>query len=238
MTSDARNSILQTRFLNARSPLRLLEKGLHGGLGPGNVGAVLAGRGVGKTSFLVCVALDELLRGGHVLHVCLDHTLSHVRAYYDTVFEELASTTHLEDEAMVHADIDRRRSIRVYPKGSLSASKLRDAVKLETEAGGRPSLLILEGVNVASLPEDELRDLKALAGELAAEVWLEAQTSEERPAAVPASVARFGDLVSVVLTLEPGDAAVALRALKDHDNPDLEALHVALDPKTLLLVRN
>ena len=26
------------KFLNARSPLRLLEKGLHGGLGKGNLG--------------------------------------------------------------------------------------------------------------------------------------------------------------------------------------------------------
>jgi len=229
---------VQKRFLNARSPLRLLEKGLHGGLGAGNAGVVLAGRGVGKTSFLVCVALDELLRGGRVLHVCLDHTLSHVRAYYDTVFEELASTTHLEDEAMVHAEIDRRRSIRVYPQGSFTASKLRDAVKLEIEAGGQPSLLILEGVDVAKMLEEEMRDLVALAAELAAEVWLEAQASEERPGKLPSEVARFGDLVSVVLTLEPGETAVALRALKDHDNPDFEALHVALDPKTLLLVRN
>ena len=229
---------MQTRFLNARSPLRLLEKDLHGGLGPGNVGVVLAGRGVGKTSFLVCVALDELMRGGRVLHVCLDHTLSHVRAYYDTVFEELAATTHLEDEAMVHAEIDRRRSIRVYPKGGLSASKLRDDIKLESEAGAQPSLVILEGVDVAALPEDELRDLKALAEELAAEVWLEAQASEEGPTAVPPGVARFGELVSVVLALEPGQDTVGLRALKDHDNPDLEALHVALDPKTLLLVRS
>jgi hypothetical protein len=31
---------------------------------------------------------------------------------------------------------------------------------------------------------------------------------------------------------------VALRALKDHDNPDLSDLHVALDPNTLLLKRN
>ena len=31
------------KFLNARSPLRLLEKGLHGGLGVGNLGVVLAG---------------------------------------------------------------------------------------------------------------------------------------------------------------------------------------------------
>lgn len=229
---------MQKRFLNARSPLRLLEKGLHGGLGPGNLGVVLAGRGVGKTSFLVCVALDELMRGGSVLHVCLDHTVSHVRAYYDTVFEELAATTHLEDEAVVHADVDRRRSIRVYPRGGLSASKLRDAVKLEVEAGAKPSLLILEGLELDGWPEDELRDLVGLARELAAEVWLEAPSSEEGPATVPSAVARYGELVSVILALEPGDGTVALRALKDRDNPDLEALHVALDPKTLLLVRN
>ena len=37
------------------------------------------------------------------------------------------------------------------------------------------------------------------------------------------------DIVSVVLALEPGDGTVVLRALKDHDNDDLSALHVALD---------
>jgi hypothetical protein len=226
------------KFLNARSPLRLLEKGLHGGLGPGNVGVVLAGHGVGKTSFLVGVGLDELLRGGRVLHVCLDQTVAHLRAYYDTVFEDLAASSHLEDEAMVHADIDRRRSIRVYPPHALTTSKLRDAVKLEVEAGARPSLLILEGLECERLPEQEMGDLKALAGELAAEVWISASSAEEVPSELPAWVAPFGDRVSVVLALEPGDDAVALRALKDHDNPDLEALHVSLDPRTLLLVRS
>ena len=128
------------KFLNARSPLRLLEKGLHGGLGPGNLGVVLAGHGVGKRAFLVGVALDELMRGGCVLHVCVDDPVSHVRAHYDTVFEDLASTTHLEDEAAVHADVDRHRRIRVYPPDALTPSKLREAVKLESEAGSKPSL--------------------------------------------------------------------------------------------------
>ena len=41
-----------------------------------------------------------------------------------------------------------------------------------------------------------------------------------------------------ILVLEPGAESVALRALKDHDNPDLTALHVALDPKSLLLTRS
>jgi hypothetical protein len=48
------------KFVNARSPLRLLEKGLHGGLGIGNLGVLVAGHGVGKSSFLVGVGLDEL----------------------------------------------------------------------------------------------------------------------------------------------------------------------------------
>ena len=42
----------------------------------------------------------------------------------------------------------------------------------------------------------------------------------------------------MVLALEPGDGVVALRALKDHESPDLTALRVSLDPRTLLLVRS
>ena len=62
--------------------------------------------------------------------------------------------------------------------------------------------------------------------------------SKEQIAELPASVERVEDLVSVALALEPGDDVVLLRALKDHDNPDLTELHVALDPKTLLLTRH
>lgn len=229
---------MKRKFLNARSPLRLLEKGLHGGLGTGNLGVVRAGHGVGKTAFLVGVALDELLRGGRVLHVCLDDTLSHVRAHYDTVFEDLAATTHLEDEAIVHVEIDKRRNIRVYPPNTLSASKLRDAVKLEVEAGARPSLIVIEGLDAASLPADEIADLKALARELAAEIWITSSSSEECASEIPDELAARGDDVSVILGLEPDADTVRLRALKDHGNPDLENLHVSLDPHTLLLVRS
>ena len=229
------------KFLNARSPLRLLEKGLHGGLGIGNIGVLLAGHGMGKTSVLVCMALDELLRGGSVLHVTLDQTVSHVRTYYDTVFESLAASTHLEDAAVTHAEIDRRRSIRAYSPATFRCAKLRDAVKVESEAGAKPTLILLEGIELEPFERDELLDLRALAGELAAEVWISAVASGERVGAIPPTVSRFEDLISVILALEPdstGADAVALRALKDHDNPDLSALHVALDPHTLLLIRS
>ena len=216
----------------------LLEKGLHGGLGKGNVGVVLAGHGVGKTAFLVGVALDDLLRGGHVLHVSLDHTVSHVRAFYDSVFDDLAATTHLEDEAVVHADVDRCRSIRAYPPGGFDASKLREAVKIESEAGARPDVVIVEGLELADLPREQARELKALAEEIDAEIWLSEARDDERTPEMPKELGAIEDQISVVLALEPGSEAVQLRALKDHDNPDLSALHVALDPRTLLLTRS
>jgi len=226
------------KFLNARSPMRLLEKSLHGGLGPGNLGVVVAGHGVGKKSFLIGVALDELLRSGRVLHVSMAHTVSHIRDHYDTVFEELASTAHLENEAQVHADIDRNRSIRVYPRNALTTAKLREAVKVESATTGPPSLIVIEGLDFETTSREDFVDLKELAGEFAAEIWLSIASNDEQVKQLPPSVERVEDLVSVALALEPSDDAVLLRALKDHDNPDLSELHVAIDPKTLLLTRH
>jgi hypothetical protein len=227
------------RFLNARSPLRLLEKGLHGGLGTGSLGLVLAGPGLGKTSFLVGVALDDLLRGKPVLHVALDHSVQHVRDYYDTVFEDLANSTHLdENHGAVRAEIDKLRRIRVYPHGAFDAKRLREALALEAELGARPELVVVDGLDVAERTPAELDEWSAAAREAEVEVWMTANAPGERIAELPAALRPLERCFGVILAMEPSGESVALRALKDHDNPDVAALHVALDPKTLLLVRS
>jgi hypothetical protein len=222
-------------FLTARSPVRLLEKGLHGGLGKGNLGLVLAGHGVGKTAFLVCVGLDELLRGDPVLHVALDQTVAHTRAHYDTMFAELAAQAHLEDEAVVHAEVDRLRHIRAYLAAGFGAAKLREAVKIEQDTGTSPGLVIVDGFGAS---RDELLDMRSLAKELDAEIWLSASCPDEHVGELPPGLSDCRDVFAVILALEPGEGSVGLRALKDHESVDVEALRVALDPKTLLLVRS
>jgi len=223
-------------YLTARSPVRLLEKGLHGGLGDGNLGVVLAGHGVGKSSFLVGLALDELLRDRHVLHVALDETVDHVRAYYDTVFSDLSAEAQLEDSATVQAECDRNRSIRVYGSDGFHVGKLREALELEEETDAKPALVILDGAE--KLASTDVKALRELAGEANLELWLAVACGEEKVDGLPERLAAASGEVSVILALEPRDGAVALRALKDHDSPDVSALHVALDPRTLLLVRN
>ena len=60
------------------------------------------------------------------------------------------SSKHLEnDGADPRRDRPRAAAIRVYPPNSLTPAKLRDAVKLEREAGGAPSLIVLEGLDLA-----------------------------------------------------------------------------------------
>ena len=224
------------KFINARSPMRLFEKGLHGGLGVGNLGACVAGHGVGKTSFLVGVAIDELLRGGTVLHVALDQTVAHVRDYYDTVYLALAASTHIDEPTQIHAEIDDHRRIRAYRKGSFSASKLSDALKVEAESGVRPSLIVIDGLDPSLLTADDLAVVRSLAAGLAAEVWL--SLGAEGGAGLPSELADAESLINVIVTLESKGDEIILRAVKDHENEDLHDLHVGLDPRTLLLIRS
>jgi hypothetical protein len=111
-------------------------------------------------------------------------------------------------------------------------------VKLAREADTAPSLIVLEGLDLAQLTRADVEDLRSLAQELPAEIWLEATSDSERAVAVPAGIRPLEDQISVILALEPGEDVVRLRALKDHANPDLSDLHVSLDPRTLLLVRS
>src|SRR5512143_625271 len=105
---------MYAKEVNEHSPLRILEKSTHGGLGKGNLGVVMARAGVGKTACLVQIGLDDLMRGRDVLHVALGQTLEHVQSWYDALFDDLALRTRLEDKDAVRAQVVRHRVIKAY----------------------------------------------------------------------------------------------------------------------------
>ena len=226
------------KFVNARSPMRLLEKGLHGGLGIGNLGACVAGRGVGKTSFLVGMALDELLRGGTVIHIALGQSLGHVRDHYDTVYADLARGTHLDETLLTRTELDQNRRIHAFWPHAFNASKLAHVAKLEAEVGSRPTLIVIDGLTDPYIGLEDFLAIQELAREWAVEVWFTFDSGDECVKGLPVEYAGIDGVMSVVLALEPRGNEVILRALKDHENEDLRDLHVGLDPKTLLLTRN
>jgi hypothetical protein len=111
-------------------------------------------------------------------------------------------------------------------------------VEIQQDTGSAPALVILENFAAARGSRDELLDIKALAQELGAEIWLSVAYPGERVDGLPGPLGTSRDAFGVILALEPENRGVALRALKDHESPNPSALRVALDPRTLLLTRS
>jgi len=94
-----------------RSPLRILEKSIQGGLGKGNIGVLAARKGVGKTACLVHIATDKLFQDKPVIHVSYAARVDYIIAWYEDIFREIAKKRQLESALEVHDAIIRNRVI-------------------------------------------------------------------------------------------------------------------------------
>lgn len=232
---------MHRKDLNERSPLRLLEKSIHGGLGRGNIGVVAARRGLGKSAVLVGIALDDLMRCRKVLHVALDERFEKIQDYYDEIFMDLARTGNLQDINTERREVERYRNIHTYIGNCFSIAKLREAITfLNTYMDFYPAALIIEGYRFEQATEENMAELREIAREIDGELWMSAVThreSKKNERGIPEPVAHLENSIDVILALEQGDQSVTLRLLKDHNNPDVSPSHVALDPTTLLLIQ-
>lgn len=230
--------------VNAQSPLRILERSIHGGLGKGNLGVVMARAGVGKTAFLVQLGLDELMREKDVLHVALGQSLEHAQSWYDGLFDDMARDCDLANPEQVKAAIAQRRVIQAYPEDTVSPQQLEKAVTLYTDhLKITPSVIVVdryEWNEDVQQQASDLEALRALADKLGAELWMSAQTHRSQtgphPTKIPEPCAAYESLIDVVVFLEPTENLVSVRILKDHDNPNVDETHLELEPDTLQLI--
>ncbi len=254
--------------VSEKSPMRVFERSIHGGLGRGNVGAVVSRAGIGKTALLVQLALDDLMRDRKVLHIAHESPVDRVRAYYDEIFHELALVLGLQQPEAARLDIERNRLIfsllDTTPKappsqptplsgppssrGSVSVAKVAETVRFARDvAQFVPQTIVIDGFDFDVATSDTLAAIGALARESGAEVWLSAKSGAHAPvngppsasearASTPEPLRRFYDHLQVILLLQSDGDEVRLQIIKDHDNPDLSDLHLALDPKTMRVV--
>jgi len=231
---------MHRKELNERSPLRILDRSIHGGLGRGNVGVVVARHGVGKSAFLVGVALDDLMRRRKVLHVALDHPVERVATFYDEVFTDLCRREALEDVWRLRAEIERHRRIHCYTDGAFTIERLRAALAfLRDTEDFSPAAIMCEGVDFERLTLPELQEIKALAREADVEFWMSAVTTRgaaRNERGVPEPLAHLESSIDVILTMAYEGGAVQVALHKDHDSPDVPDLKLALDPTTMLLI--
>jgi hypothetical protein len=232
----------QSKELTERSPLRVLDHSIHGGLGPGNLGVACAGAGAGKSAFLVAVALDHLLSGRQILHVALDHPVDRVRDYYDEIFAELAESESLEEAPRARQEIERNRRIHAFAPHTFSVERLEQTLALfEQHAGQHPECLVVDGYDFGAGSPEEVSALKALVASRGAELWMSATLHKDHPITHPSGwpepIAAYEPLIDVLLRLKGDGRAVHLQLLKEHGRAVAEGVGLDLDPTTLLLKR-
>jgi hypothetical protein len=223
-----------------RSPIRVLEKSIHGGLGKGNLGIFAARKGVGKTACLCHVSLDRLLDGRSVLHLSFADDPHHIETWYKQIFHEVAQAYKLDDEFDIYDEIAHRKLIIHFKQKNVTFDHVVETVN--RIAGGvsfKAETWIVDGLNFDTIQEDEILRWKRLAEEREVEIWFSAAlpATDEKPAdrCIPPSIRRIENQLAVVICLEPQPGYISLELVKDHDSKDLEKLRLKLDPATLLI---
>jgi hypothetical protein len=229
--------------VNAQSPLRILERSIHGGLGRGNLGVILAPAGVGKSACLVQIGLDDLMREKAVLHVAVGQTVEHVSTWYDVLFDDLADQVELADRGGVRESIGHRRVIRAFAEGAFRPQRLDEALaQLEGALKLQPSAILIDGFDWTGPGcTAAVESIKALAGRAGAELWMTAQTPRGYDVASPRTLTPpcepCAALIDVGLFLEPHGSHVEVRLVKDFGNASPAGVRLTLHSDTLRLVK-
>jgi len=222
-----------------RSPVRVLEESIHGGLGPGNLGVITARKGIGKTACLAHLAIDKMMQGHNVLHISFTDDPHHVENWYHQLFDELTRHYQLENAYDVFDEIKHHRLIINF-KTETTFDHIRKMIS-EIEGGSdfNPDIIIVDGRDFENLSLEIISGWKEFAKNQNAAIWFAAVLHRENPQfnerGIPTPVNHFENLFSVIIMLEPMHDFIDMKLLKDHDSQDIEKLRLKLDPHTMLI---
>lgn len=219
----------------AKNPLRAFDQHREGGLQPGQSGLIAARAGTGKTALLTHIALDNLFRGASVLHVSVGETVSHVQAWYEEIFRDLAVGYDLEQSRKIWDEIIPNRLILTFRAETFSVKILEERLDdLVAQGIFKPRVIVLDGMDLMKDNRDAMKELKSYVRELGLKAWVAARSHREQ-----GDLAQMLDPIAehfeLILGIEPKGETLELSAYKN-PNAEMNEQAVSLDPKTLLLV--
>ncbi|MDR0401970.1 MAG: hypothetical protein LBH35_00105 [Treponema sp.] len=222
-----------------RSPVRIFEKSIHGGLKPGEIGVIASPSGVGKTSVLVQIALDKLLQEKKVIHVSFSQHTQYVLSWYEDIFDEFTRKKNLDRPEEVKNDIVKNRVLLNFSQDGVTGSMILKSLKaLIVEGGFGAEAIIVDGFDFGRTSRERMEEVKAGAKELGISFWysctVQAQAYDK--GRVPLVLKDYADLLDVIIVLDPKSDHIELSASKDRNETSLEHLALKLDPKTLLIL--
>ncbi len=223
-----------------RSPIRIFEKTIHGGVGKGNLGVFTGRKGVGKTACLVHLAVDKLLSEKKVLHISFSGDPHHIEKWYDQTFQEIAQAYKLENVLNNHDQIISNRLILNYrPDYTHLKKTIKSIIKFLDDAHFSPNIIIIDGFSFETASEENFKSWKSFAESIKLPLWFSATLHRENleydDKGIPTPVNKFQNIFAVIIMLKPKKNYIDLSLLKDHNEKKVDRLQLKLNPNTLLI---
>jgi hypothetical protein len=223
-----------------KSPLRILEKSIHGGVGPGNVGVIASKKGVGKTACLVHIATDKLFQEKHVIHVSFSGKTDHIVSWYENIFQEIAKRLSLDHAMEVHDSLLPYRLIMNFSHHPVTAAYVIGRLRTMADlANFKADCIIIDGYDFYGGSPDDVSLLKRFCADIGCEIWFSASIADETPPSdadtIPSVLDRYMGVLDVIVLLTAEGGAIHLKLVKDHHVIPDGNLHLALDSKILLI---
>ena len=224
-----------------RSPLRIFENSIHGGLKAGEIGIIASQSGIGKTSVLVQIALDKLLQGKKVIHVSFTQHTHYVLAWYEDIFDEFINKKNLENTGEIKNELVKNRVLMNFNQDGMSKDQIIKSLRaMIVEGGFAAEAIIIDGLDFSRIDHERIANVKALAREQGLAIWYSCTVKDEGPQYdkenIPLLLKDFADLIDIVIVLNPKPDHIELSVSKDRDTHDTKALAMRLDPKSLLIL--
>jgi len=227
--------------LTKNSPLRILEKATHGGLGKGNIAVIASKRGIGKTACLVHIATDKLMQDKHVIHVSFSSRTDHILDWYEDIFREISQKRELENAMEVHDELVKNRVIMNFNQDGVTIDQVLNSVKAMIDNGQKGTdAIVVDGYDFTkNIDGTSISKVKDFAESMNLEVWFTDSYEGEvvQEGSIPSNLKNCEDKLSVIMVLKNDGEVMNLNLVKDHGNEIEGDLSLVLDSKTLLIAK-
>lgn len=222
-----------------KNPLRQMGYESDDILRKGEFGAVMARAGVGKTAFLVQLALNNMLREKNVLHISLADPVKKVGLWYKEVFNRITNHYQIPQSNQLWDTVLPHRFIMTFRVEGFSVPKLDERLTdLIEQDIFKPDAMIIDGFPFADVRDNDLAELKRLADRQGMQVWFTVRThrhEELGPHGTPSQLKSVADLFEVVIQLVPVGKHIQIKGFKGPGSSGNQT-DLMLDPATMLIL--
>ncbi|MBW2558174.1 MAG: AAA family ATPase [Deltaproteobacteria bacterium] len=230
--------IMLKKDLNSRHPLGTREDEIDI-LSKGEFGAVLSRAGVGKTAFLVQLAINTMMKNRNVLHISMNDPVDKITLWYEELFQHLTQRNAVEEANQLWESLLPHRFIMTFRVAGFSVPRLIERL---TDLTGQdifhPDMVIIDGLEFNESTRECLADLKSLAGEQSFHAWFSVHThrDEQTPQdGIPSRLMNVEDLFDIALQLHPSGTDIHIKPLKGPSRIISGMTHLTLDASSMLI---